>query len=213
MAGLVLPAQALANLQRLDNFRLTLLVDDLRDTVGEARLAYEYNGDNEHLIVTNRSDVQILDAYRIDGQIFLQPLPGTGFVELNQSEPFAAPVKGLFDLPATLLDNLTGAGTRYTPAGTKTVNGRAATGYTGNVPLVNLELLRPLVTFGPLDRPLEGQDATAATTIWVGDDRNVIVATEALVQAEPGPGGSGNDFEIRLDVTDIGQVGPIAVPR
>ncbi len=154
--------------------------------------------------VLQPGNAPVVEAYRIGDQTFVQAPGPAGFVELGESNPLAPLVNRLFDLPATLLDNLIGVGAQYVQAGTETVNGRPATRYTGNVPLLNL---------GFVDPSLQGQNANTATTIWVANDRGVLVAAESFVDPQAGPGGAGNDFRLRLEVADIGQVGPLAVPR
>lgn len=201
-SGAVPPGQAYLNLQRLDNHRQMWVFNGfaLGGLSGEIRVIYEFNGNNQHLVV-NSAGATATEAYRI-GDRFYTRAPVGGFVESDASSPLAAPAQTLFDVPKTILTNLIPPTAQFAPSGTETVNGRAATRYTGNVALADLGFVNP---------SLQGQRGTSATTIWVANDGGYIVATEAAITTEAAS--ATGVARLRLDVTDVGQVGPITPPR
>ena len=201
-SGAVPPGQAYLNLQRLDNHRQMWVFNGfvIGGLSGEIRVNYEFNGNNQHVVV-NSAGATATEAYRI-GDRFYTRAPVGGFVESDASSPLAAPAQTLFDVPKTILTNLIPPTAQFTPSGSETVNGRAATRYTGNVALADLGFVNP---------SLQNQRGTSATTIWVAADGGYIVATEADIRTEAA--GATGTARLRLDVTDAGQVGPIAPPR
>lgn len=199
--GPVAPGQAYRNLQALDNYRLTLFADDLSDAADATKIVYEYNQSNQRMIATAPNGAEVLEGYRIGTRVSVRIPPATTFLEVGEADPLAPLVRSLFDLPGILLTNLTSTSAPYTPAGTETVGGRTTARYTGSVPLEDL---------GFLDPPLQGQRGTSETTIWVAGDRGIVVAAEAVVKQDASDSAM---FKLRLDIADIGQVGPLAVPR
>ena len=197
----VAPDQAYRNLQALDNYRLTLFADDLSDADVATKIVYEYNQSNQRMIATAPNNAEVLEAYRIGTRVSVRVPPATNFLEVGEADLVAPLVASLFELPGALLANITQAGAQYTPAGTEMVNGRAAVKYSGSVALLDL---------GFLDPSLQGQRGTSETTIWVASDRGIVVAAEAVVKQEASDSAM---YALRLDITDVGQVGPLAVPR
>lgn len=198
-AGAVAPGQAYQNLLRLDNYRQSWAFTGFTFSglSGDLRPVYEFNGGNQK--VTASAAGQTTDAYQVGGKIYVRN-PLGGYVETDAANPLAAPAQALFDTPKTILTNLLPANATFTPAGAETVNGRQATRYTGNVTLADLGFVNPA---------MRGQRGTAATQVWVDNQQGYIVALEADIRAEA----AGTSAKARLDVTDVGQVPPISVPR
>lgn len=198
-AGAVAPGQAYQNLLRLDNYRQSWAFTGFTfaGLSGDLRPVYDVNGGNQK--VTASAAGQTTDAYQVGGKIYVQN-PLGGYVETDAANPLAAPAQALFDTPKTILTNLLPATATFTPSGAETVNGRQATRYIGNVALADLGFVNPA---------MRGQRGTAATQVWVDNQQGYIVALEADIRAEA----AGTSAKARLDVTDVGQVPPIGVPR
>ncbi|MDP9373363.1 MAG: LppX_LprAFG lipoprotein, partial [Chloroflexota bacterium] len=200
--GAVAPAQAYQNLQARDNRRETWQFSGIAisGVSGDFTVTYDFNGGNQRMVAQSGGNT-VLEAYRIGGQLFTRNPLGGGYIATDASNPLSQPVQQLFELPRTILTNLIPPDAKYTAAGIETVNGRAATRYTGNVNFANLGVLNP---------SLQGQSGTSVTTIWVANEGGYIVATEANVQASAG--GTANATRARLDVTEVGTVPAISVP-
>jgi len=204
------PAQAYRNLRALPNSRQQWVFTGFTlvpGVSGELRPTYEYNGNNQRVVVT-AAGAPVTEAYSIDSRLYGRNPIGGGFIELNASNPLAAPVQALFDTPDTILTTLIPAGATFTTTGndrdhTAMVNGRQVTRYTTTIVLTDL---------GFVDPSLRGQRGTAATAVFVDNQQGYIVALESAIRADATTGG-GASARARLDVTDVGQVGPIAVPR
>lgn len=204
------PAQAYRNLRALPNSRQQWVFTGFTlvpGVSGELRPTYEYNGNNQRVVVT-AAGAPVTEAYSIDSRLYGQNPIGGGFIELNASNPLAAPVQVLFDTPDAILTTLIPAGAAFTPTGndrdhTAMVNGRQVTRYTATTVLTDLGFVNP---------SLRGQRGTAATAVFVDNQQGYIVALESDIRADATTGGGAN-ARARLDVSDVGQVGPIAVPR
>ena len=191
---------AYANLQRLDSYRLDITASGLNALipfgVGDA-LTYkiEARGGNQRVTITDGAG-GTQEAYRVGGKNYL--------VAAGQvTEVAALPL--IFTLPELLYTNLTAPGaTTFTAAGNERVNGRATTRYNGNGQLATLAG-NPL-----LAAALGNARGEIAGTIWVDTSDNFLVAGDLQVNvAAPQPGTA----KLRLDVTQVGQVGPIELPR
>ena len=195
------PGQAFRNLQALDSFRQQWTFSGFAvvGNRGDLRAVYEHNGDDVHGTLTSGGNT-VFEAYRIDGTIYVTNLVGGGFASVEASNPLAGPAQAFFALPETILTGLTPASANYRPTGSETVEGRPATEYTDTVELANL---------GFIDPSLQGQRGTAPTTLTITNDRSILVGTEAEFKT----GGGDTVARARLNVTDIGQVGPITPPR
>jgi hypothetical protein len=197
------PAQAYRNLQTRDNYRGSWAFTgfEISELAGDLQPVYDYSGGNARVVV-NVGGAAATEAYRI-GQRYYAQLPVVGgYTELDATNPLAAPVQGLFETPNEILTNLIPDGAQWTPAGSATVGGRQATRYTGNVTLADL---------GFVDPSLAGQRGTAATTVFVDSAQGFLVGLESDIRGEAG--GANTTAKVRFEVTNVGQVGPIVVPR
>jgi hypothetical protein len=195
----VLPAQAVTALQQLDNSRQAWVFSGftVAGLSGDLSPVFEYNGGNKK--VTLATAGTNIEAYQVGGTLYVRA-PIGGVIQADSSNPLAGPAQTLFSTPTALLSALVPANTSYTIAGTETVNGRQATRYTANVAISDLSIVNPA---------LAGQGGTAATTVWVDTTQGVLVALQSNITATS----SNTTATARLDVTNIGQVAPIAVPR
>jgi len=195
----VSPAQAVTALQQLDNSRQAWVFSGftVAGLSGDLSPVFEYNGGNKK--VTLAAAGANIEAYQVGGSLYVRA-PIGGVIQADSGNPLAAPAQTLFSTPPALLSALVPANTSYTIAGTETVNGRQATRYTANVAISDLSIVNPA---------LAGQGGTAATTVWVDTTQGVLVALQSNITATS----SNTTATARLDVTNIGQVAPIAVPR
>lgn len=195
----VSPAQAVSNLQQLDNSRQAWMFSGftVAGLSGDLNPVFEYNGGNKK--VTLAAAGTSIEAYQVSNVLYVRA-PIGGVIQADSSNPLAAPAQALFNTPTALLTALVPANTSYTIAGTETVNGRQATRYTANVAISDLSFVNP---------SLAGQGGTAATTVWVDTAQGVLVALQSNITATS----SSTTATARLDVTNIGQVAPIAVPQ
>lgn len=195
----VSPAQAVTTLQQLDNSRQAWVFSgySVAGLSGDLNPVFEYNGGNKK--VTLAAGGVNIEAYMVSNTLYVRA-PIGGVIQADSSNPLAAPAQTLFGTPSVLLSALVPANTSYTIAGTETVNGRQATRYTANVAIADLGFVNPT---------LAGQGGTAATTVWVDTTQGVLVALQSNITATS----SNTTATARLDVTEIGQVAPIAVPR
>ncbi len=191
---------AFANLGRVDSYRLDIKVTGLSALiplgVGDA-LGYttEASGGNQRVRFDDGTG-QIQEVYRIGGKTYVVTGGQPGEVT---SPPLA------FTLPDLLYSNLTAPGvTTFTAAGSEQVNGRATTKYTGTGQLAGL-------SGNPLFAALLANAAGAISgTIWVDAQQGFLVAADLRVNVTAPQTGT---VTLRMDVTQVGQVGPIALPR
>lgn len=143
-----------------------------------------------------------LEAYQVGGVISVPNLVGGGYSTADPSNPLSQPAQALFGLPDTLIFTLAPVNATYTAQGTQTVNGRTATVYRAQVPLADLGFVSPT---------LQGQSGTANTTIYVDNAQGFLVGLESTIQSATATAGTA--ATARLDVTDVGQVPAITVPK
>lgn len=141
-----------------------------------------------------------IEAYSIGGALSVQNPVGGGFVTADASNPLTAPVQALFALPDTLIFTLAPVNGSYTAQPAQTVNGRSVIPYRTQVQLADLAFVSPT---------LAGQQGTANTIVYLDSTAGFLVALESQITAT----GSSTAASARLDVTDIGQVPAIAVPK
>jgi len=196
---MVLPPQAVTNLQQLGNSRQSWVFSgfSVAGLSGDLRPVFDYNGGNQK--VTLSAGGTNLEAYGVGGNLYVSA-PVVGVVQADASNPLTAPAQALFATPQALLAALVPAGATYTAAGTESINGRMATRYTANVALNDL---------GFVDPSLAGQSGTAATTVWVDTTQGYLVALASNITAAT----AGTTATARLDVTNVGQTPAIVVPR
>lgn len=191
---------AYAALQRLDSYRLDITANGLNALipfgVGDT-LTYqiEARGGNQRVTITDGAG-GTQEAYRVAGKNYL--------VAAGQvTEVTALPL--IFTLPDLLYTNLTAPGvTTFTAAGNERVNGRATTRYNGNGQLATLAG-NPL-----LAAALGNVRGEIAGTIWVDSPGDFLVAGDLQVNVAAPQAGTA---KLRMDVTQVGQVGPIELPR
>jgi hypothetical protein len=198
-SGTVAVGQAYRKLQALDNYRLTLTLSGfaVAGQTGDLTVTQEVNQTDQH-VTALAGTTRVGEAYQSGGKLFVRQGDGA-FQETDAASPGAATTQALLNLPKTLLTNLLPARADFTPAGTDTIHGQPATKYTATVPLDNLAFVNPT---------LRGQPGSAAMTVWVDDVNGALVATGATITSNNQPAA-----HLRLDVTDIGKVGPLAPPR
>jgi len=169
-------------------------------SAGDLTAVYDHNGGAVHGTVRNTAG-QSLDAYLINNRIY-QPNPAGGYVDLDPTNPLAAPAQSFFALPGTILTTITPSNASYQATGTTTVNEQAATQYNGTVEIGNLGFISPA---------LQGQSGTAVVTLAISSDQGLpVMATITFRTA----GAAGqNVATARLDLSNIDQVGPITAPR
>lgn len=185
----VTPAQAVTNLQRLDNSRQAWVFSGFAvgGLSGNLSPVFEYNGGNQK--VTVAAGGANVEAYQVGGALYARA-PIGGVIQVDSSNPLAGPAQALFNTPPALFSALVPAGASYTIAGTETVNGQQATRYTTSVNLTDLAFVNPA---------LAGQGGTANTTVWVDGARGVVVALQSTIT----PANAGTAATARLDVTNI----------
>jgi hypothetical protein len=201
-AGRITPVDAYKNLQQLKNSRQkwSFTGITLVGLSGTLSPVFDYADGNAKVTLT--SGGATIEAYKVDGQLYTRA-PVLGVVPADQSNPLTPTAENLFNLPDQVLKVLIPAGVQYTPAGPDTVNGRAATKYTSTIAVSDLGLLNPA---------LSGQQGSAETTVWVDDAQGYIAALDSTISATTS-GTTATPIKIHLDVTDVGQVPAITVPR
>jgi hypothetical protein len=197
--GTVAVGQAYRKLQALDNYRLTLALSGfaVAGQTGDVAVTQEVNKTDQHVTVL-AGQTRVSEAYLSGGKLFVRQGDG-GFQETDTASPNAATAQTLLNLPKALLTNLLPARADFTPAGADTVRGQPATKYTATVPLDTLTFINPT---------RRGQSGSAAMTVWVDNATGALTATDATITSNNQPAA-----HLRLDVTDVGNVGPLAPPR
>jgi hypothetical protein len=193
-----MPPQAYSNLQKLPSSRQSWALSgfSIGGLSGDLKPVYEYSGGNRRVTVAGVTPA--IEARQVGVTIYVQN-PLGGFVQADSGNPLAAPALALFAAPDTILGSLIPATGTYTPAGTETVNGQAATRYTTTTTLTDLAFVNPT---------LAGQGGVATTTIWVDNAQGYIVALETTITPNQGT----STATARLDVTNVGQVPAITAP-
>jgi len=199
-AGTVLPPQAVANLQQIGNSRQAWVFSGftVAGYSGDLRPVFEYNGGNQKVALTTAG--ANIEAYQVGGTLYVNA-PLVGVVQADAGNPLATPAQTLFATPGALFSALVPSNVTYTPAGTESINGRMAMRYTASVNLPDLGFVNPT---------LAGQSGTAATTIWVDTEQGYLVALNSDISTS---GTANTTASARLDVTNVGQVPAITVPR
>ena len=190
---------AYTNLQRLPSYQLDITVTGLGALIpfglGD-NLTYriEANGGNQRVQLIDGSGVT-QEYYKIGNKTYL--------VVAGQSSEVPVPI--LLTLPDLLYANLTAPGvTTFTAAGTEERNGRSATKYNGRGQLAGLAG-NPL-----LAAALAGAAGEITGSIWIATTGDYLVAGDLnLSLTAPQPGTT----RVRMDVTRVGAVSPIELPR
>jgi hypothetical protein len=198
-SGTVAVGQAYRKLQALDNYRLTLALSGFAAAgqTGDLTITQEVNKGDQH-VTAQAGTMRVGEAYQSGDKLFVRQGDGA-FQETDAASPSAATAQALLNLPKTLLTNLLPTRADFTPAGADTIHGQPATKYTATVPLDNLAFVNPA---------LRGQSGSAAMIVWVDDATGALTATDATITSNNQPAA-----HLRLDVTDVGKVGPLAPPK
>ncbi len=198
--GAATPAQAYTVLRAQPSSRQAWIFSgfSVAGLTGDLRPVFEYNGGNQKVALA--AGGVNLEAYQVGGATFVSN-PLGGFLPADANNPLSAPAQTLFATPTAIVNTLAPANGTYTASGVETINGRQATRYTSNVTLADLSFVNPA---------LAGQRGTAATILWVDNAQGYLVAMESTIRADQA---TGTTATARLDVTNVGQVPAIAVPR
>lgn len=217
---------AFANLQRLDSYHLVVTATgfDRLLPLGLASsmtLTTDYHQGDQHTTVVDSAG-QRQDVYKVGDKTYL--------VDNNATPTEVTNPPLLVSLPALLYLNLTAPGvTTFHEAGSERVNGRDTTKYVGTGNLSGLAA-NPL-----LANALAGASGDIRATVWIDKQGGYLVAgdltiettnlppatpafglpaspTAAAPAGTPGTPGPAT-AHLRIDVTQIGQVGPIQPPR
>jgi hypothetical protein len=165
---------------------------------GDLKPTFDVVGNNRKVVVPDVAGVT-LEAYQVGGAISVQN-PLGGFVAADASNPLTVPVQALFDLPNALIFNLVPVTGSYTQQGTQTVNGKTTIAYRTQNTFADLGFVSPT---------LQGQAGTGTTTVYLDSATGVLIALESTIRSNV----SATTATARLDVTDIGAVPAIAVPK
>ncbi len=166
---------------------------------GNLAPVYDMAGNNRKVTLPNVAGIN-LEAYSIAGAISVADPIGGGFVAAEPTNPLTVPAQALFSLPDTLIFSLAPVNAAYTAQGTQTVNGRTVLAYRTQIALADLGFISPT---------LQGQSGTATTVIYLDSTQGYLVALESTIASSS----AATTATARLDVTDIGQVPTIAVPK
>lgn len=191
---------AFANLQKLESYHLEITASGFDKLLplglgSSLTISTDYNNGNQHTIVTDNAGFR-QEAYKVGGKFYS--------VDNGQvTEVTSLPL--LFNLPDLLYLYLTAPGTTsFTMAGAEQINGRTTTKYQGTGSVARLAA-NPL-----LGGALAGASGDIKATVWIDSQGNFLVAGDITVDATaPTPATA----KLRMDVTRIGQVGPIQAPR
>jgi hypothetical protein len=165
---------------------------------GNLKPVYDVVGVNQKVVLPDVAGVT-LEAYNIGGVISV-PNPAGGFVTADPSNPLTVPAQALFALPNVLIFSLAPVNATYTQQGTQQVNGKTTIAFRAQVTLADLGFVSPT---------LQGQAGTATTTVYLDSTTGILIALESTVKSNT----TATTATARLDVTDIGTVPPVAVPK
>lgn len=195
------PAQAYTRLQGQPSHRQRWAFTGftIAGISGNLMPVFDVVGNNRKVILPNVAGVN-LEAYQVAGTISVANPVGGGFVAADPTNPLSVPAQALFALPDTLIFTLAPVNTTYTQQGTQSVNGRTVLVYRTQVALTDLGFISPT---------LQGQSGSAATMVYLDSTQGFLIALESTITSNT----AATTATARLDVTDIGQVPAIAVPK
>jgi hypothetical protein len=162
------------------------------------RLTYsiDYNKGDQKIVYDDGSGTK-QEAYKIGNKYYTVTNNGAPL------EVTSLPLQ--FSLPDLLYSSLTAPGAMtFTAAGSEQVNGRAATKYNGSGSLSRLAT-NPLLAVA-----IGGASGDITGPVWVDTREEFLVAGDIAVNVTSPRTGT---TRLRMDVTRVNQVGPIALPR
>jgi hypothetical protein len=191
---------AYANLLKQDSYRLVIKADGVGTLlplgIGNT-LTYviDANGGNQKIVIDDGSGTK-QEGYKIGGKYYL--------IQNGQAtEMTSLPL--LFTLPDLLYNAVTAPGVMtFTAAGSEQVNGRATTKYNGTGQVASLSS-NPIFALA-----LPNAQGNINGPIWVDSQGNFLVAGDLTLNLTAPQIGTAR---LRLDVTKVGQVGPITAPK
>jgi hypothetical protein len=193
-------ASAYTNLQKLDSYHLEILVTglDVLLPVGlgdKLNYTIDVNHGNQHIIVVDGTGAK-QEAYQVGGKSYL-------VTNGQAAETTSLPL--VFTLPSLLYSSMTAPGAvAFTAVSDEQVNGRATTRYDGKGHLKDLSS-NPLIALA-----LAGADGDISGPIWIDRDQSFLVASDQTINLTTPRQGT---TKLRMDVTKVGQVGPIELPH
>ena len=191
---------AYSNLQKQSSYHLEIKVDGLGAIVplgigNTLTYTIDANGADQKIVIDDGSGTK-QEGYKVGGKFYTVT---NGQVAEVTSLPL------LFTLPELLYTTLTGPGVMtFTNGGTEQINGRTAAKYNGSGSVARLAA-NPLFALA-----IPGAQGDVSGPIWVDTSGNFLVAADLTINLTAPQTGTA---KLRLDVTRVGQVGPITAPR
>lgn len=191
---------AYSNLQKQASYHLEIRAEGIGTLVPLGvgnTLVYtiDANGGNQKITIDDGSGTK-QEGYKVGGKYYL-------VANGQATEQTSLPL--IFTLPELLYTTLTAPGVMtFTPAGTEQINGRQTTRYNGTGQVARLAA-NPLFAMA-----LPNAQGDISGPLWVDSAGNFLVATDLTINLTAPQVGTAR---LRLDVTQVGQVGPITVPR
>ncbi len=153
------------------------------------------NGSDQKIVIDDGSGTT-QEGYRVGGKTYLVT---NGQAVESTSLPL------LFTLPDLLYSSLTAQGVMtFTLSGDEQMNGRSTVKYQGNGSIARLAA-NPLFALA-----LPNAQGEVHGPLWVDKTENFLVAADFTITLTTPQAGTA---KMRLDVTRVGQVGPITLPR
>jgi hypothetical protein len=191
---------AYTNLSKLDSYHMEIVVTDIGNL-----LQFGLGNKLTYSIDSNKGDQKIVyddgsgtkqEAYKVGGKYYTVT---NGVATAVTSLPLQ------FTLPDLLYSTLTAPGAMvFTIAGSEQVNGRATTKYIGTGSLARLST-NPIMAVA-----LAGASGDLAGPIWIDTQQGFLVAGDIAVNVTVPTKGT---TRLRIDVTQVNQVGPITLPK
>ncbi|HEY8600812.1 MAG TPA: hypothetical protein VIL85_20415 [Thermomicrobiales bacterium] len=191
---------AYANLQKQQSYHLEIKVDGLGTIVplgigNTLTYTIDANGTDQKIVIDDGTGVK-QEGYKVGGRFY-------SVTNGQVSEVTSLPL--IFTLPELLYTTLTAPGTMtFTSSGDEQINGRSATKYTGTGSVARLAA-NPLFALA-----IPNAQGTVSGPIWVESSGSFLVAADLTITLTAPQAGTA---KLRLDVTRVGQVGPITAPR
>lgn len=191
---------AYSNLQKQSSYHLEIRAEGIGTLVPLGignTLVYmiDANGGNQKIVIDDGSGTK-QEGYKVGTKYYLVT---NGVAAEQTSLPL------IFTLPDILYNSLTAPGVMtFATAGSEQVNGRQTTKYTGSGQVARLAA-NPIFALA-----LPNAQGDISGPLWVDTTGNFLVAGDLTINlTAPQPGTA----RLRLDVTQVGQVGPITAPR
>ena len=191
---------AYSNLQKQSSYHLEIRAEGIGTLVPLGignTLVYtiDANGGNQKIVIDDGTGVK-QEGYKVGTKYYLVT---NGLAVEQTSLPL------IFTLPDILYNSLTAPGVMtFTAAGSEQVNGRQTTKYTGTGQVARLAA-NPIFALA-----LPNAQGDIAGPLWVDTAGNFLVAGDLTINLTAPQAGTAR---LRIDVTQVGQVGPITAPR